>query len=96
MGGLSEDERLRREERDRVKREACSLLQARDKELNLIKEGKLTAKKHDKHSSIDREIAFQRYLDMFYKRPDAPFPEDDPLEGTYLLMFLLSITVVEM
>ena len=45
-----------------------------------MKEGNLKAKKYTTQSTIDKDISFQKYLELFYKRPDIPYPEDDQMD----------------
>ena len=55
-------------------------MEARNEELELIKKGLLKTKKRVNITSTEREGTFERYLNLFYKRPNIPYPEDDPVD----------------
>ena len=47
-----------------------------------MKNGKLKAvRKHKRPSEETHPEAFQKYLDLFYTRPDIPYPTDDDFEN---------------
>lgn len=59
------------------------VLEARDEELTLLRDGKLKATHKHRTSKVMRAVkkeAFQRYLSLFYNRPDIVYPADDLAE----------------
>lgn len=53
------------------------ILAARDKELELIRDGKLRAKRKPRFNKSQKEEAFKNYLGLFYQKPDIEYPKDD-------------------
>lgn len=59
------------------------MLEARDEELNLLRDGKVKATHKHRTSKVIRAVkkeAFQKYLSLFYNRPDVAYPADDLTE----------------
>lgn len=77
VDNISNEELKKKEEENKVKQHAYSILKARDEELNMIIDGKLKTKRELVPSALDKDLAFKKYMDIFYQRPDIPYPEDD-------------------
>lgn len=71
------DEQKKREEEEATKKREFAILEARNRELDLIKNGDLKSQKRQKLTSEQKEEAFQKYLSFFYTRPDIDYPEED-------------------
>jgi len=74
---LPKEEQERRDEDYVEKNKGYALLEERDKELLLIKDGKLKPKKTSKMSKSQKDISFTKYLSLFYDKPNVQYPNDD-------------------
>ena len=73
------DEQQRRKEEDKLKSEAFSVLEARDKELELIRDGKKNLPKRVQLNETEQKEVWQKYLALLYTPPSITMPDENAL-----------------